>query len=90
VTEPPAGTPERVESAPAGAGEDFFMYPRNGQSEERQARDRYECHRWAVEQTGFDPSLSQGGVPVSQTERRRSDYLRAISACLDGRGYTVR
>lgn len=90
VTEPPAGTPDRVESAPATSSEDFFMYPRNGQSAERQARDRYECHRWAVEQTGFDPTLSQGGVPASQTDSKRSDYLRAITACLDGRGYTVR
>jgi len=90
VTAPPAGTPERVESAHVNAGEEFFMYPRNGQSAERQARDRYECHRWAVEQTGFDPSTARGGVPASQTESRRSDYLRAITACLDGRGYTVR
>ena len=90
VTEPPSGRPARVEAAPASAGEDFYMYPRNGQGEERQARDRYECHRWAAGQTGFDPTLSQGGVPASQTDSRRSEYLRAISACLDGRGYTLR
>jgi hypothetical protein len=89
VTDPPQGTPDRVEST-ATAGEDFFMYPRNGQSAEQQAQDRYECHRWAVEQTGFDPTQSQGGVPVDENGTKRSDYLRAITACLEGRGYTVR
>lgn len=90
VTEPPDGTPDRTEPAAPAASDDFFMYPRAGQSEETQARDRYECHRWAVSQTGFDPSEPAGGVPASQTAARRDDYLRATSACLDARGYTVR
>lgn len=34
-----------------------FMYPREGQSPMQQDRDRYECHIWSMEQTGFDPSL---------------------------------
>ena len=34
-----------------------FMYPRQGQSPMQQDRDRYECHIWAMEKTGFDPSL---------------------------------
>jgi hypothetical protein len=66
------------------------MYPRNGQSAEQQASDRYACHRWAVAQTGFDPTQSQGGVPAEQSASKRSDYMRAITACLEGRGYTVK
>ena len=89
VVEPPAGEPTRVEETVDRAGEDFFMYPRNGQSTEQQARDRYECHRWAVEQTGFDPSQADGTAPTDSASGR-DDYLRAISACLDARGYTVR
>lgn len=34
-----------------------FFYPTTGQSEAQQDRDRYECHLWAVKQSGFDPSL---------------------------------
>jgi hypothetical protein len=30
--------------------------PNNGQSPEQTDRDRYECHVWAVQQTGVDPS----------------------------------
>ncbi|MDB6086762.1 MAG: hypothetical protein JWN43_4643 [Gammaproteobacteria bacterium] len=33
-----------------------FVYPSNGQSAEQTDRDRYECHLWAVQQTGVDPS----------------------------------
>jgi outer membrane lipoprotein SlyB len=33
------------------------VYPANGQSPEQTDRDRYECHQWAVQQTGVDPSL---------------------------------
>jgi hypothetical protein len=90
VTEPPVGAPDQNEPPAAAASEDFFMYPREGQSADVQSRDRYECHRWAVEQTGFDPSQPGGGVPASGNAARRSEYLRAITACLDARGYTVR
>jgi hypothetical protein len=34
-----------------------FMYPRQGQSPMQQDRDHYECHIWAMGQTGFDPSV---------------------------------
>ncbi|MDX9745426.1 MAG: hypothetical protein WCX84_06140 [Syntrophales bacterium] len=34
-----------------------FMYPRAGQPPMQQDRDRYECHIWAMGQSGFDPSL---------------------------------
>lgn len=33
-----------------------FVYPARGQSPEQLERDRYECHVWAVQQTGVDPS----------------------------------
>ena len=39
------------------------MYPTAGQSPEQLDRDRYECHTWAVKQSGFDPS--QGGSQVA-------------------------
>jgi len=33
-----------------------IFYPNAGQSPAQQDRDRYECYRWSVQQTGFDPS----------------------------------
>ena len=34
---------------------DFIVYPGQGQSEEQMAKDKFECQRWATQQTGFDP-----------------------------------
>jgi hypothetical protein len=45
-----------VAVAPAPAPPKLFVYPANGQSPEQLDRDRYECHTWAVQQTGVDPS----------------------------------
>lgn len=52
---PPAATP-------AGA-QDVYAYPTAGQSAERQSRDRFECHQWAVQQTGFDPTSAPPPPP---------------------------
>jgi hypothetical protein len=45
----------------------FYVYPARGQSPEQQSRDQYECHNWAVSQTGVNPTAaaaapSQGGA----------------------------
>jgi len=53
----------------------LFLYPRQGQSAEQQNRDRNECNSWAASQAG----------PANT-----ADFQRALSACLDGRGYTVK
>ena len=86
VVNPPQGA---VNQAPPSAPsvEQLFIYPRKGQSEKQQSEDRYQCHRWAVGQTGYDPTQPAGGVPSVQ---KRSDYQRAMSACLDARGYTAK
>jgi hypothetical protein len=88
AVEQPAQTPPPVPSrAPATASQQVFAYPHRGQSAEQQAKDRYECHTWAVSQTGFDPSKPPpGGGTATQTD----DYRRAIGACLEARGYTVK
>jgi hypothetical protein len=98
VVTPPPGDAEQSPPPPeaagapsaAVAGDDFFMYPRNNQSAEDQARDRFECHQWAVSQTGFDPSEPGGGVSPAQNSVKRADYRRAITACLEGRQYSVK
>ena len=89
VVEPPKGDISETPPPDAGAPtvDQLYVYPRQNQSPDQQAADRYECHRWAVSQTGFDPTHMAGGVPENQ---KRADYQRAMSACLEGRGYTVR
>ena len=34
---------------------DVFIYPNKGQSQQQQERDKFECHSWAVRESGFDP-----------------------------------
>ncbi len=44
----------------------MYIYPSQGQSPEQQNRDRYECHTWAVQQTGFDPTNVQSAqIPAT-------------------------
>jgi len=88
VTQPPQGQGE-VRANPGGSDE-IFVYPKNGQSEERQASDRYECHAWAVQKTGFDPTRPNGNVDDADLDSKRSDYRRAEGACLEARGYSVK
>ena len=48
--------PPRTVMVPTPPPPRVFVYPSNGQTQEQIARDRYECHTWAVQQTGVDPS----------------------------------
>jgi hypothetical protein len=91
VVETPPGADAATVDAPTPPGGDgLFVYPNNAQTQEQQARDRYQCHLWSTQQTGFDPSADSANVSPQQTREKRADYLRAMSACLTGRGYTVR
>jgi hypothetical protein len=163
ATAPGEDTAAAAEAQPQGT--QVFVYPANGQSPVQADRDRYECHMWAVKQTGFDPSEphvaphqrirvvampapgsstlagavtgavvgaavsrprdSGTGAAVgalagallghaadtarqqqldkvrdqyderdrrsaARLEQQSNDYRRAIAACLEGRGYTVK
>ncbi|MFZ4440520.1 MAG: DUF6515 family protein [Syntrophales bacterium] len=91
VVEPPKGEVSQTTPPAAQMSSDpLFVYPREGQSEQKQATDRYECHSWAVSQTDYDPTQSPAGVPAAQISQKRTDYQRATVACLEGRGYTVK
>ena len=46
----------------------MFIYPAKGQDQAQQDKDRYECHSWAVQQTGFDPSKPQRKCQAFSTE----------------------
>lgn len=52
------------------------IYPRNGQSAQQTDADRHECNRWATT------------LPAAMAEA--SVFQRAVEACMDGRGYTLR
>jgi len=90
ATDPPAGAgADQVDTGvqtPPAASSQTYNYPKNGQTDEQQATDRYQCHQWAVSQSGYDPTRSSAPSAAGQ----QVDYQRAITACLEGRGYSVR
>jgi len=89
VVPAPADAPPAATTAPQAGDARLFIYPRQSQSAEQQASDEYACHRWAAEQSGFDP-VAAGSAGAAAAPSQRADYRRAQAACLDGRGYTVR
>jgi len=83
---PEAQTP----TEPTYLADELIIYPKQGQSEKQQADDRYACHRWAVEQTHYDPTQPPEGLTVDVLRQKREDYQRASKSCLEGKGYSVR
>lgn len=60
-----------LNSTRVAAAQELFAYPARGQGPEQQARDEADCHAWAVQRTGFDPSRPSpvvGGQPPSAYE----------------------
>ncbi len=55
--------------AAVAASDRLYVHPSAGQSEQQLADDRYACHRWAVEQTGYDPTRETGYEPGPETVR---------------------
>lgn len=129
--------------ARAASAAELMVYPAKGQSAEQTSKDRYECHAWAVQESGADPTTAQppadeksgragreglrgaatgraigsiAGDPgkgaaigataglikrgMSQKEAKKAsssaadqgngNYQRALAACLEGRGYSVK
>ncbi len=79
VVAPPAGA-ETAQPTPAAPppkpAPDPIIYPRQGQSAQQTEADRQECNRWATTQPS---AMADASV-----------FQRAVAACMDGRGYTVR
>jgi outer membrane lipoprotein SlyB len=78
---PPPRTAAVAEPAPAA--EPMFFYPERGQSDEQLDRDRYECYRWAVRQTGVDPGMQtvqRGAAPTVAPANRDGGAVVAGAA----------
>jgi hypothetical protein len=72
----PASASVVVSTSQLRSPADPIIYPRNGQSPEQTEADRQDCNRWA---TSLPSALSDAQV-----------FQRAVAACMDARGYSVR
>jgi hypothetical protein len=79
-TQPPAPLPPPRQYVPqtvyAPSRPAPVIYPRNGQSDLQLEADSRECNTWATTQQA---AMADAGV-----------FQRAVEACMDGRGYTLR
>jgi hypothetical protein len=83
---PPASLTGQA-ATPAAESTELFAYPKNGQTDQQQAKDKAECKSWAGTQNGLD---APAGANTQPDAARLAGYLRAQTACLEGRGYIVK
>jgi hypothetical protein len=78
--------PRRVRTSERGEQRalKLYVYPAAGQSEAQTSEDRYQCHTWAADQSGYDPTLGAGSRDDAES------YTRAFTACMEGRNYVVK
>jgi len=69
----------------AGAqSNDMFIYPAKGQTQTQQDKDRYECHSWAVQQTGFDPSNPNSTMTSQPSQQYRPSQPHILKGAARG------
>lgn len=83
VVEPPVANPQPQPQPQPGY--DVLAYPASGQTPEQINQDRYDCYRWAVQQSGFDPAK----VTYPPAQEVIQTYRQAEGNCLSSRGYQV-
>jgi hypothetical protein len=81
--------PADVQRQAAMQSPNLIAYPKNGQTAEQQTTDKSECRAWAASQSGVDPTAAATQGTTTESANKRSDYMRAQAACLDGRGYSA-
>lgn len=84
IVEKPDGAERALINSSHAAVGKVYIYPKQGQSEAQREKDRYDCYLWAIDETGFDPGAD------NYRQRSSRDYRRALTACLEGRGYSVK
>jgi hypothetical protein len=55
------------------------IYPSNGQSQEQQAKDKYECAQWAVSQSGFNPSIPASTTSMTAPQQPGGQAVRGAA-----------
>jgi hypothetical protein len=62
-----------------------FIYPKNNQTPEQQKKDEFDCHTWAVQQTGYDPiAASQTAPAQAPTGKAEAEKGSAVKGAAKG------
>jgi hypothetical protein len=65
----------------------MFVFPEKGQTKDQQEFDQFTCHKWAKEQTGFDPnqtSTAAAPAPPEQGQAVRGAARGAAVGAIGG------
>ena len=75
----------------SGFAQDLVIYPRDGQDQETQDKDNYECYGWSKDQSGFDPMAAPTATePPPQQQAKKGGVVRgaargaAVGGIVDG------
>ncbi len=66
------------------AAQDLFFYPSQGQTQDQLNLDKFECHTWAVQQTGFDPLSGQAAAPPPSAQPTQSVTASPVRGAAGG------
>jgi hypothetical protein len=64
--------------------DDLFIYPKEGQSKDKQEQDEFACYKWAKEQTGYDPSNPGASAPPTNAPAKESEGPGVIGGAAGG------
>ena len=70
--------------APSAAplAQDVYAYPNQGQSQEQQDKDQFECFNWSKQQSGFDPmAVPTASAPPPQDQSTGPGLLGGAAVC---------
>ena len=63
------GASPRTGASAAPLAQDVYAYPNQGQSQEQQDKDQFECFNWSKQQSGFDPmAVPTASAPPPQDQ----------------------
>jgi hypothetical protein len=61
-----------------------MLYPAKGQSAQQAERDTFECHQWAKQQSGFDPTQATPATAAQQPSANRSGTGGMVAGAAGG------
>ena len=65
--------------AGAAAAQQLMIYPKGGQDQNQQNKDKAECQVWATGQTGFDPLNPAAAAPQVPAEAPKGGAVRGAA-----------
>ena len=60
------------------SAQDLYVYPNQGQNDEKQEQDQFQCYTWARDETSFDPMQApRASTPPPQSSGKEPSVARS-------------